>query len=419
MVPPSAGPADQQRPPARHQRLAAHARKLAGLFGPGGRREDTAALIGPIRARQEPRSVAAVVKSNRSQQANRLLSCLGEFLASRNVIELPASRYEKISDEQAAAPATCRRQALRSSRAGPLWTHHHSSCFECLPAHLHEIQTGAGKWRPSHQGGGQHNARGPRSRQAERVKKFDHHQHHQSADKWWRQSHRTPTGKHAIGSLLADLLSGRHRNRLAALAHLLRAPIVLAALFSFALAISLFVLYTLSFHHCQTSLVDRRPAALSAAGSPEPDDALSGRMRPLPDANRQLVAAARLLSPTIDSETSTGGGGPSSVRVKTDCGYYEGQPEGGALKFKGIAYASPPVGSRRWQKPRPIWLDEQLCSAGSRWPGQAAGEHCVQMSPFNHRVSGSEDCLYLDVFTPARLADNESDTETVQVSVLM
>ena len=61
-----------------------------------------------------------------------------------------------------------------------------------------------------------------------------------------------------------------------------------------------------------------------------------------------------------------------------------------------IPYAAPPVGALRWQSPRPA----------ARWGGvrQAASyaPHCPQPPSGFGVASTSENCLYLDVFSPAR-----------------
>jgi para-nitrobenzyl esterase len=74
----------------------------------------------------------------------------------------------------------------------------------------------------------------------------------------------------------------------------------------------------------------------------------------------------------------------------------------GALVWRGIPYAAPPVGPLRWKAPR----------RPSRWQGELAaldnGNPCVQdlslARPFtdddNDGLVGSEDCLYLNVFAP-------------------
>ena len=64
-------------------------------------------------------------------------------------------------------------------------------------------------------------------------------------------------------------------------------------------------------------------------------------------------------------------------------------------EFLGIPYAAPPVGALRWQPPRPA----------APWHGTRAATsyapHCPQPSSAFGRASTSEDCLYLNVFTPA------------------
>ena len=74
----------------------------------------------------------------------------------------------------------------------------------------------------------------------------------------------------------------------------------------------------------------------------------------------------------------------------------------GIHEFRGIPYAAPPVGNLRWQAPQPApgW-------AGVR-PATAFGPRPMQQplfSDMNFRSAGvSEDCLYLNVWTGARTA---------------
>jgi len=69
--------------------------------------------------------------------------------------------------------------------------------------------------------------------------------------------------------------------------------------------------------------------------------------------------------------------------------------------FKGIPYAAPPVGRLRWRVPAPVvpW-------SGIR-PTDTFGRNAIQGIVFNdidpHAAGMSEDCLYLNVWTPARL----------------
>jgi para-nitrobenzyl esterase len=90
-------------------------------------------------------------------------------------------------------------------------------------------------------------------------------------------------------------------------------------------------------------------------------------------------------------------------RVKTANGILESTaaPKDGVRTFKGIPFAQPPVGDLRWQVPQAVknWT-------GTRNADQF-GPRCMQRtSPgadYWFRSSGmSEDCLYLNVWTPAK-----------------
>jgi para-nitrobenzyl esterase len=90
-------------------------------------------------------------------------------------------------------------------------------------------------------------------------------------------------------------------------------------------------------------------------------------------------------------------------RVKISSGVVESvtPPRDGVRSFKGIPFAQPPVGDLRWREPQPVkgW-------AGVRNTDQF-GPRCMQrtgpMADYWFRSNGmSEDCLYLNVWTPAR-----------------
>jgi para-nitrobenzyl esterase len=77
------------------------------------------------------------------------------------------------------------------------------------------------------------------------------------------------------------------------------------------------------------------------------------------------------------------------------------------LVYKGIPFAAPPVGDLRWREPQPV----------KAWTGvkaaDAFGPHCPGKFPSAAQsASVSEDCLYLNVWTPAR-----SSGETLPVFV--
>ncbi|WP_051831610.1 carboxylesterase/lipase family protein [Streptomyces violens] len=87
---------------------------------------------------------------------------------------------------------------------------------------------------------------------------------------------------------------------------------------------------------------------------------------------------------------------PRPLTVSTDKGLVKGAATDGVDRFLGIPYAAPPVGSRRWQPPAPVspWT-------GVR-PATTHGSRCLQSATGNGTGPGmSEDCLYLNVYTPA------------------
>src|ERR1044071_6268757 len=99
-------------------------------------------------------------------------------------------------------------------------------------------------------------------------------------------------------------------------------------------------------------------------------------------------------------------------RVKTTGGVVEGlgRQASGVRAFKGIPYAAAPVGELRWRPPQAVKGWEGVRRA------EKFGPRCMQHPVFgdmNFRSDGmSEDCLYLNVWTPAK-----SDKERLPVLV--
>ncbi|MGW1814971.1 carboxylesterase/lipase family protein [Streptomyces sp. NPDC002125] len=83
-----------------------------------------------------------------------------------------------------------------------------------------------------------------------------------------------------------------------------------------------------------------------------------------------------------------------SLTVATDKGPVAGASADGVDHFYGIPYAAPPVGTGRWQPPAPAaaWTDTR--------PATAPGPRCLQNGG-STSPGMSEDCLYLNVYTPA------------------
>ncbi|HXR09442.1 MAG TPA: carboxylesterase family protein, partial [Candidatus Acidoferrales bacterium] len=90
----------------------------------------------------------------------------------------------------------------------------------------------------------------------------------------------------------------------------------------------------------------------------------------------------------------------AAAQVRTEGGSVEGSTsaDGKVQVFKGIPYAAPPVGALRWKEPQPAasWQ-------GVR-PAKEFGSRCMQARVFDDMVfrdaAPSEDCLYLNVWTP-------------------
>lgn len=80
--------------------------------------------------------------------------------------------------------------------------------------------------------------------------------------------------------------------------------------------------------------------------------------------------------------------------VKVDDGMVQGTTENGLTVFRGIPFAAPPVGDLRWKAPQPASKWEGVLQADKFAPGPIQGG--------NPPAGKSEDCLYLNVWTPAK-----------------
>jgi para-nitrobenzyl esterase len=107
-----------------------------------------------------------------------------------------------------------------------------------------------------------------------------------------------------------------------------------------------------------------------------------------------IASAVAILSTLL---TACGGGGDDAADptvVATDKGAVHGTSTTAMRQFKGIPYAAPPVGALRWAPPQSAatWTTTREASAFANHCPQTAGSFGV--------ASTTEDCLYLNVYTP-------------------
>jgi para-nitrobenzyl esterase len=84
--------------------------------------------------------------------------------------------------------------------------------------------------------------------------------------------------------------------------------------------------------------------------------------------------------------------------VTVEGGLVQGTSEDGLTVYKGIPFAAPPVNDLRWRPPQPAAKWQDVLQATRFAPGPIQGG--------NPPSGKSEDCLYLNVWTPAKSASD-------------
>ena len=116
---------------------------------------------------------------------------------------------------------------------------------------------------------------------------------------------------------------------------------------------------------------------------------------------RSLVAWVMLAAASASVWRAVGAAGEDRIPA-----WSRARTTGAVHAFLGIPYAAPPVGDLRWKPPAPA----------AKWTGVRKatefGAHCMQGKVYgdmNFRdAGGSEDCLTLNVWVPAKTSASEA-----------
>jgi para-nitrobenzyl esterase len=95
-------------------------------------------------------------------------------------------------------------------------------------------------------------------------------------------------------------------------------------------------------------------------------------------------------------------GAAEAAPVLIESGAVQGVRANGLTVYKGVAYATPPLGEFRWREPKPLRPWSGVRKADKFAPA------CMQTGvsmPGETPPAVSEDCLYLNIWTPAKSSD--------------
>ena len=84
--------------------------------------------------------------------------------------------------------------------------------------------------------------------------------------------------------------------------------------------------------------------------------------------------------------------------LEVEGGKIQGYHADGLTIFKGIPFAAPPVGDLRWKAPQPVEPWDTILQTTQYAAGPIQGAPSPEYS---------EDCLYLNIWTPAKSADEK------------
>jgi para-nitrobenzyl esterase len=117
-------------------------------------------------------------------------------------------------------------------------------------------------------------------------------------------------------------------------------------------------------------------------------------MSPIPSevGMRWSCAIAASLAATLLAQPA------AAAPVRTAEGLLEGVQQGDVIVYKGVPFAAPPTGELRWRPPQPVksWTGVRKADASAPGCIQTPSPPPAGQGPF------SEDCLYLNVWRPAK-----------------
>ena len=143
----------------------------------------------------------------------------------------------------------------------------------------------------------------------------------------------------------------------------------------------------------------------------------------IPPLSEPPELTARRLYPFSNPSVTLGLNDPNLRRVNTTSGQLLGQQivGTGVSVFTGIPYAQAPVDALRWQPPRP-YINTSLINA------TVLGPWCPQITALDLKslnastadfLIGEEDCLFLNVWTPANLTQSNDAVVAVALPVMV
>src|SRR5690348_841020 len=136
-------------------------------------------------------------------------------------------------------------------------------------------------------------------------------------------------------------------------------------------------------------------AALLVACSSSPSDPSGAPAAdPAPSGSSSPDSPGTPGAPGAPGDTCPVAAATDPLTVATDRGLVKGEEKAGVARFLGVPFAAPPVGALRFKEPQ-----AHACWDGVREASSYAAQ-CLQRDVTTNAVVGSEDCLYLNVWTP-------------------